>query len=333
MLGVSILQKFRIELLAACGWCIKLGEIPDYYVYRYRYAMNQTKIVVTGGAGFIGTNLLHILRLKYPDAELISLDIREPTYRIDGLDYRICDVRNAEHVSSQLEGAHKVFHLAALIGTHESLDDPYAAFETNVQGTLNILETARKHDIEVFVAGMPGIWNNPYSISKDAAVRMAMTYYETYGVKVAALRWYSVYGPYQYVSRYNKAVPTFIANALQGKPLPVYGNGTQIADFLHTDDAIWYAINMLEHKKWGLVVPCASGEGISANSLARLIIDMTGSQSTIQHLSMRAGEPLDSAVVADTSVLDDLFPDHRRITLQDGLRDTIKYYQEHPALD
>lgn len=295
--------------------------------------MRHYKIVVTGGAGFIGTNLLHMLQERYPDAELISMDIREPTYRVPGIDYQICDIRNAELVMSGLVGVDKVFHLAALIGTHESLDHPYTAFETNVQGTINVLEAARAHDIEIFLAGMPGIWNNPYSISKDAAVRMAQTYHETFGVKVAVLRWYSVYGPYQYISRYTKAVPTFINDALHDKPLIVYGNGSQIADFIHTKDALWYAIGMLEQQKWGHVVPCASGKGISVNELAQMIIELSDSKSTIQHLPMRAGEPADSAVFADTTDLYEIFTDYQQMTLRDGLAETIQYYSDHPALD
>jgi UDP-glucose 4-epimerase len=294
---------------------------------------SPTQIVVTGGAGFIGTNLLIALRQRYSNAELVSLDIREPAYRLPGVQYRMCDVRDAELVNKQLSGADKVFHLAAIIGTHESFESPYAAFETNVQGTVSVLEAARNQGMEVFIAGMPGIWNNPYSISKDAAVRLARTYYETYHVKVSVLRWYSVYGPYQYVSRYNKAVPNFIMSALREQPLPIYGAGTQVADFLHAQDAAWYAISMLEQQKWGSVVACAGGEGISVNDLAQTIIDISGSKSTVKHLPMRPGEPQGAVVVADTKVLDNMFPDHTRIPLQSGLRDTIKYYRDHPALD
>jgi UDP-glucose 4-epimerase len=295
--------------------------------------MNKSKIVVTGGAGFIGTNFLHALREKYNDAEIVSVDIRKPTYPVSGVKYDLCDVRDEEKLSSVLEGSSKIFHLAALIGTHESIEKPYASFETNVQGTINILEHARTHDTEVFVAGMPGIWNNPYSISKDSAVRMAVCYYETYGVKVSVLRWYSVYGPYQYLERYNKAVPTFINNALQGKPLTIYGDGTQVADFIYTDDAIWYAIAMLENKHWGKVVQCASGTGISVNELAETIKELCNSDAKTIHSPMRMGEPPQSIVIAETTQLTELFPERKQISLRDGLAETISYYKEHPPLD
>lgn len=295
--------------------------------------MTKPKIIVTGGAGFIGTNFLYTLRKHYPDADLVSIDIRQPSYPIDNVHYQLCDVRQAEQLSAQLQGATKIFHLAAIIGTHESLDRPYASFETNVQGTINVLEYAKDNDVEVFVAGMPGVWNNPYSISKDAAIRMTRSYYETYGTKVSVLRWFSVYGPYQYLSRYNKAVPTFINRALNGEPLPIYGDGTQVADFIFTDDAAAYAIGMLEQKQWGEVVECASGVGVSVNELAAMIIELCGSSSQLEYLPMRQGEPEHAVIVANTAKLKSIFPAHEQTPLRYGLQQTIDYYRAHPPVD
>jgi len=195
------------------------------------------------------------------------------------------------------------------------------------------LECARKYNTEVFIAGMPGIWNNPYSISKDAAVRMALAYFETYDVKVSILRWYSVYGPYQYLSKYNKAVPTFINKALKDEPLPIYGNGEQVADFIYCEDAVAYAIDALETRQWGKVMQCASGQGISVNELAKMIIELCDSKSKLKHLPMRGGEPTGARVIADTTELRHTFPDYRLIGLKDGLMQTINYYRLHPALD
>lgn len=291
------------------------------------------KIIVTGGAGFIGTNLLHLLRKRYHHALLVSIDIRKPTYPVDGVSYELCDIRDSKKLTDVMENADKIFHLAALIGTHESLDRPYDAFDTNVQGTINVLECAKRFNSKVFVAAMPGIWNNPYSISKDASVRMAKCYYESFQTKVSALRWFSVYGPYQYVARYNKAVPTFINQALKNEPLTVYGDGNQVADFIHVDDALTYAIEMLEQQHWGKVVECASGKGISVNELAKNIISLCNSSSPILHVPMRLGEPSGAVVVANTEQLDELFPLYKRASLQDGLRNVIEYYKSHPAVD
>lgn len=293
---------------------------------------HEQKIIVTGGAGFVGANLLRILKERYNSATLVSVDVRTPLYPIDGVIYEQCDVRDAERLNVILQNSSKIFHLAAIIGTHESFDDPRLVFDTNVGGTLNILEHARKNGTEVFVAGMPGIWNNPYSISKDACVRLAKSYFETYNVKVSVLRWFSIYGPYQYVSRYNKAVPTFIHNALNNLSLPVYGDGTQVADFIYVDDAVTMAIEMLEYQYWGKVVECATGVGSEVNTLANEIIRLTDSTSKIEHLPMRSGEPEHAKIVADTTELDSLLH-YKQKTLAEGLEKTIAYYKENPQTD
>lgn len=291
------------------------------------------KICVTGGSGFIGTNLLYALKKRYSQAELISIDIRRPTYPVEGVTYKTGDVRDSIALHKLLAGSDKIFHLAAIIGTHESFDNPYAVFETNVGGTLNVLEYAREHEAEVFVAGMPGVWNNPYSISKDAAVRLAQSYHETYGTKVSVLRWFSVYGPYQYVNRYNKAVPMFIDRALKNEPIPIYGDGNQEADFIYAEDAVNAAIDMLESKLWGKVFECATGEGISVNNLIKKIVDLCSSKSVSEHLPMRDGEPAGAKIVANTSKLKSVFPDFAPISVDDGLRRTIAHFGMYPPLD
>lgn len=98
--------------------------------------MNKLNIVVTGGAGFIGTNFLLQLQSNYTDASITSIDIRRPAYPVKGVSYELVDVRNANQLERALAGVDKIFHLAALIGTHESIDTPYASFETNVQRTI-----------------------------------------------------------------------------------------------------------------------------------------------------------------------------------------------------
>lgn len=291
------------------------------------------KICVTGGAGFIGTNLLQALQTKYPDAILVSVDIRQPANPVDTVDYTICDVRDADKLETLLNKCSKIFHLAASIGTHESYDSPSEVFDINIGGTLNVLEYARKHDVEVFVAGMPGVWNNPYSISKDAAVRLVKSYNETYDTMVCSLRWYSVYGPYQYVARYNKAVPTFIHNTLHEQAIPVYGDGEQVADFIYVDDATNLAIAMLEQQRWGDVYQCGSGKGTSVNDLVQKIQTACDIKTDIQHLPMRAGEPVGAKVFADISELQQVFPDFTPTSLTDGLAKTIEHYKQHPAVD
>lgn len=295
---------------------------------------NLNKIIVTGGAGFIGTNFLSILKSRYPNTKLISLDIRNEVYPIAGVDYKLCDVTNKDALIKNLEGASHIFHLAASIGTHESFENPIQIFNTNVNGTINILDYVKnKPDIKLYIAGMPGIWNNPYSISKDSALRMAKAYYENYNIKFRSYRWFSVYGPYQYIARYNKAVPTFIYNALNNKPLPIYGDGNQVADFIYVEDAVNIAIDSLEDtNNWGEIAECASGKGISVNELAHLIIKLCNSHSEIEHIPLRKGEPQGAKVIANIDKLTKL--NNRKIlTLEEGLTKTIDFYRKNKIND
>lgn len=290
-------------------------------------------ICVTGGSGFVGTNMLRVLSERYKQAKLTSVDVREPVYPIDGVTYITTDVRDEKSLHAALSGMDKIFHLAASIGTHESFDNPQEVFATNVHGTLHVLNYARQAGCEVFVAGMPGIWLNPYSVSKDAAVRLTQAYHEAYGVQVCSLRWYSIYGPYQYVARYNKAVPTFIDKALRGEDIPVYGDGNQKADFVYVDDAVTAAIDMLEHKHWGKVYQCATGKGTSVNALVGMITDACNSKSSSIQLPMRAGEPEGAIVFADIAPLQQALGTFEPMPLEVGLARTIDHMVKHPALD
>lgn len=291
------------------------------------------KICVTGGCGFIGTNMLITLKQRYPAADITAIDIRNPLHSIDGVTYRTVDVRDRREFTEALSGSDMIFHLAALIGTHESFTDPQATFDTNVGGTLNVLDFAREHGTSVYVAGMPGIWNNPYSISKDAGVRLLLSYAEAYDIPACSLRWFSVYGPYQYVARYNKAVPTFINCALKDIPIPIYGDGEQIADYIYVEDAVNAAIDMVESKQWGNVYECATGVGISVNHLVEKIVAMCNSTSQQEHIPMRRGEPIGAQVVANIHPLQHAIPSFKARSLQEGLQMTIEHFREHPALD
>lgn len=291
------------------------------------------KIVVTGGAGFIGTNMLIALRKRYPNSEIVSVDIRVAKFPVEGVNYVLTDVRDRDNFYTTLRGTDKVFHLAAIIGTHESFHDVENVITTNILGTINLLDYIKSHkDTEMYIAGMPGVWNNPYSISKDTALRMALSYYETYRIKFTAFRWFSVYGPYQYVSRYNKAVPTFIVNALNNTPIPIYGTGKQVSDFIYVEDAVNLAIDSLEQENWGKIVECASGDGISVNDLALKIIDLTESKSKLEHLNMRQGEPEGAIIVAKTEVLKKLY-DRDLVSLDEGLHKTIDFYKSNSDID
>lgn len=203
-------------------------------------------ILVTGGAGFIGTNCLRYLRNQYPQARLISYDISQPFFPLEGVEYVHGDIRSYGHLKQTVKTIQKVFHFAAELGTHETFSNPDITNDINIGGTINLLELAREYGFSLAVISKPNIWLNPYSISKEAAEQYTLMYFREFQIPVVVMKYFSVYGPYQYVHKYRKAVPYFIYQALNNKPIEIYGNWEQEADFLYAQDAVKAADLALE---------------------------------------------------------------------------------------
>lgn len=287
----------------------------------------RTKIVVTGGAGFIGTNTCLYLQKKYPRHEVVSFDIAQPMYPVPGVTYVHGDILSMIHLRRLLSEASKVFHLAAEIGTHETFLNPDVVNNVNIQGTLNVLECARDFEFLLFVASKPNIWLNPYSISKEAAEKYALMYHRVYGVKVAIIRWFSVYGPRQYIAKFKKAVPAFIRCALNNQPLQIYGDGAQEADFVFVDDVIAAADAAIDNGLFGMIMEFGLCRGVKVLDLANKIIQLTRSTSTIEHVQMRTGEDIHSKIFADHTKMPVLLG--IPISLEKGIEKTIAFFREH----
>lgn len=285
--------------------------------------------MVTGGAGFIGTNALRYLKDKYPNKTIKSFDIGQPVYPVEGIEYIHGNIRSYKHLKEIVPEATKIFHFAAELGTHETFSNPHITNEVNIAGTINLLELAKEYGFKLFLASKPNVWLNPYSISKAAAEEYALMYEKEFGIKVAILKFFSVYGPYQYIHKYNKAVPYFIYRALKGKSLPVYGNGKQVADFLYVEDAVEAADTMLERNLYGEIIEYASGKGIRVNDLAIKIIKLTKSNSQIEYVPMRRGEPQEATVEANLDKAQKLLKLTPKVDLTEGLKRTISFYSKN----
>ena len=228
------------------------------------------KYLVTGGAGFIGSNFIHLL-LKQPDMCVLNLDkltyagnldslhsvADQPGYRFAQAD--ICDVGQVEQIVNDFQPA-AVVHFAAESHVDRSIDGPAAFIQTNIFGTFNLLEAARKYWRELpdgdkaafrflhvstdevygslgatglFTEQTPYAPNSPYSASKASSDHLVRAYHHTYGLPVVTTNCSNNYGPYQFPE---KLIPLMILNALAGKPLPVYGDGMQVRDWLYVTD-------------------------------------------------------------------------------------------------
>lgn len=290
----------------------------------------MVRTLVTGGSGFIGGHLVEkLVKMGY---EVTIFDNRPP----DGFSFEgkviIGDIRHTDFVSRSLKGYDLVFHLAGILGTHETMDHTILTTEVNVIGTLNVLEAARYNGFKIVDISLTNDWLNPYTITKQAAAKFCQMYAEEFVVKVALVRGLNVYGPRQHWRKVQKAVPYFIVQALKNKPLEIFGDGNQEVDLIYIEDVVDILIETANTTKcYGQVLDAGTGKKTRVNDLVKLIIKLTGSNSKIKHLALRSGEPIHSVTVADTTNLSKFLNYKIQIDLADGLKNTIKFYKD--ALD
>ena len=217
----------------------------------------MTKVLVTGGAGFIGSNFVHYMLDKYPDYEIVNLDALTYCGNLENLEgvednpnYTFVkgDIRDHELVDEIARDVDYIVHFAAESHVDRSIEDPEIFIKSNILGTQVLLDAAKKYEIKKYLQvstdevygtlGAEGYFteetplqpNSPYSASKAGADLMVRAYYETFGLPVNITRCSNNYGPYQFPE---KLIPLMISNALEDKELPVYGDGKNIRDWLH----------------------------------------------------------------------------------------------------
>ena len=226
----------------------------------------MTTLLVTGGAGFIGANFVHYWRRHHPDDQIVVLDALTYAGNLanlagaDGIEFIHGDIRDTALVEQLLTGhaIDQVVHFAAESHVDRSIHGPAAFIDTNVLGTLSLLTAARAvwlsgsgqphrfhhvstdevygslgMDDPAFSETTPYAPNSPYSASKAASDHLVRAWHHTYGLQVSTSNCSNNYGPYQFPE---KLIPLFLINALHGRPLPIYGDGQQIRDWLHVED-------------------------------------------------------------------------------------------------
>ncbi|MHB8874677.1 MAG: NAD-dependent epimerase/dehydratase family protein [Myxococcaceae bacterium] len=267
------------------------------------------KVVVTGGAGFIGS---HIVENFHQRAEVVVVDNLRSGYRhnLEGFKVKLVEesITNLDCLMEVCAGADYIFHLAAMVSVPESMDRPKECVDINVNGLLNVLEAARRHKVKKVVhsssaaiygdsevvpktEGMTPEPISPYGITKlDGEYYLSM-YRRAYGVPTVSLRYFNVFGPRQDPkSQYAAVVPIFIANAVAGRDLTIYGDGEQTRDFIYVKDIVGanelVARNEAAHGTYNV----ALGGRMSVNGLAKKILERTGSKARIVHAPGRAGD-------------------------------------------
>jgi UDP-glucose 4-epimerase len=307
-------------------------------------------ILVTGGAGFIGTNLVRMLvdrgdRVRVLDSGAHSV---LPTALPVEAEVVTGDVRDEAALSVAFEGVEAVVHLAASGSVIQSVEDPWYNFEVNARGTLSVLDAATKANVEKFVFASTGgalIGDatppvdersvprpiSPYGAGKLTGEGYCHAFARSYGLPTVALRFANVYGPYSAHKR--GAVTAFIKAVMAGSPIVIYGDGLASRDFLYIDDLCRGIVAALDRPlEPGSVMHLASGVETSVNELAQAIFDVAGRPShPIRHEPARAGEVGRNFASFDRAR--ELLDFEPACTLHDGLARTWEWFQQlDPAL-
>jgi len=308
-------------------------------------------LLVTGGAGFIGSNFVHYMLEKYPDYQIVNLDLLTYAGNIHNLD----DIKdNPQHVFVQgnITNRELVSHLidefeidtivnfAAESHVDRSILHPEVFVETNVQGTLALLHVAKMKNIEKYLQvstdevygtlGAEGYFtessplspNSPYSASKASADMMVRAYYETYGLNVNITRCSNNYGPYQFPE---KLIPLMTTNGMDEKKLPIYGDGKNIRDWLHVYDHC-QAIDLVLHQgKKGEVYNVGGHNERTNNEIVHLIVEKLGlGEESIKYVADRLGH--DKRYAIDPTKLETELGWQPKYTFDTGIEETVDWY-------
>lgn len=272
------------------------------------------KAFITGGAGFIGSNIAKYFLSRGWEAVLfdnLSTGYRENIPNHSGATFVEGDVLEAHAVAKALRGCDAVLHLAASVGNLRSIENPQKDSQINVQGTLNVLAAARAEGIRKFVySSSAGIFgelkklpideDHPlapdsfYGVSKLAAELHALCYAKLYGMDVVCLRYFNVYGPNQRYDAYGNVVPIFATRKLKKEPLTIYGDGSQTRDFVHVEDVAQANFLAAATPNVTGAYNIGSGTAITINQLAQWMDEIAGTGKPHQYAPPRKGEVRDS---------------------------------------
>ncbi|UTR07410.1 dTDP-glucose 4,6-dehydratase [Alkalihalobacillus sp. LMS6] len=311
-------------------------------------------IVVTGGAGFIGSAFVRLLCKEHPEDTIIVFDkltyagnvnnLRRVQSAIEFVQGDICSEDDLEKLFGKYD-VDAVVHFAAESHVDRSIVNPGAFVQTNVYGTQMLLHAAKKADVEKYVQvstdevygslGETGLFteqsplepNSPYSASKAGADLLARAYFETYGMNINITRCSNNYGPYHFPE---KLIPLMITNALQNKSMPIYGDGKQIRDWLHVDDHCRGIDLVLRTGQPGEVYNIGGRNERTNEEIVRRIVQTLGvSEELITHVEDRLGHDFRYAI--DATKIERELGWKAMYTFNEGLAETIDWYIQNKA--
>ena len=311
------------------------------------------KLLVTGGAGFIGSNFIRYVLGKYPNYEVVNLDLLTYAGNLDNLEgleendnYSFVegDICNKELVNELVQGIDIIINFAAETHVDRSVVDSVEFLRTNVMGTHNLLEAAKNNgnirfhhistdevyghlgtDDEPFDENTPYSPRSPYSASKAAADHLVMSYYHTHNLPVTISNCSNNYGPYQFPEKLHAL---FITNLMEDKKVPLYGDGLNIRDWLYVEDHC-RAVDMIIHSKKIGETFCIGGNCEKTNlEIVRMILQLLGKdESMIEYVADRLGH--DRRYAIDFSKIKNELGWESQTGFEEGMKKTVNWYKEN----
>ena len=306
------------------------------------------KVLITGGAGFIGSNLVRYFKQQDPQGEVRIIDDLS-TGRLENLDglntwFVKGSILDYELLGSLTQGVDSIIHLAAIGSVPRSVAAPRPTHDANTTGTLNVLEAAREFGVDhIVVASSSSVYGNnpslpksefdwtrpmsPYGVSKQATEGYAIAYNFSYGMKTLAFRFFNVFGPGQPADHdYAAVIPKFLDAAMNGRPLSVHGDGLQSRDFTFVESVCAAVYTAVEHKVSSQdPVNLAFGTNVSLVKLIDLMADALGTKLHVEHVEPRTGDV--RASQSDGLRMKGMFPDVRPVPIEEGLDRTIAWFR------
>jgi UDP-glucose 4-epimerase len=303
------------------------------------------KILITGGSGFIGSHCVDVFAAAGHD--VIVFDRAAPVHTAAG-DSVIGELRDCAAVEKAVLRSELVVHAGGLLGTHETVMMADDAVKTNIVGTLNVLESTTRHGRMLINISKPNVWLNPYSITKDCSEKFCFMHVDEFDARVATVKLYNVYGPRQKYNYVRKAIPTWIVDALNGKPIEIFGSGAATVDLIHARDvargilAIAANFEACRLKRTveiatdvyscfpahnGQILELGSGKSVTVRESVETLASALDIPVDVKHLPMRRGEIDGTRLCADMTRMNALTGYRSEIDLVEGLRETVAYYK------
>lgn len=309
--------------------------------------MKSKTALITGGAGFIGSNLAQTLLDKGYQVKVLDNFLTGHKSNIEHLPLEILegDIRDKATIEDAVQGVDVIFHLAASVGNKRSIDFPIEDATINVIGTLNVLEAARKYGVrKIVTSSSAGIFgelktipiredhpiepDSPYGCTKLCEEKLCLSYAKLYPIEAVCLRYFNVYGPNQRFDAYGNVIPIFVFKMLQNEEITIFGDGEQTRDFIHVNDVVQANIKAAESDGVSGAFNIASGKSITINHLIQLITRNHVAQ--VKYGDKRPGDVLHS--LADITLAKEKLNFAPIMDLGKGIEQYILWAQQHLSL-